>query len=127
MITSEDYRHWLSRLDNLDTRIMQTIFLAREGLKQGYLAPKVLMFRVQRQIKLQIDNNVEKNPFYKVFSELPNSISMQEKQKIQFNAKEIILNKIVPAYKELDKFFSDIYLPASRTSFGIFDLSLIHI
>ena len=121
LITSEDYRHWLSRLDNLDTRIMQTISLAREGLKQGYLAPKVLMFRVQRQIKLQIDNSIEKNPFYKVFSELPTSISMKEKQEIQFNAKEIIFNKLVPAYKELDKFFSEIYLPASRASFGIYD------
>ena len=63
----EDYLKWLSRLKKLDKRFKQTINLAQIGFNIDYKAPKILMERVHRQIQLQTDENVEVNPFYKIF------------------------------------------------------------
>ena len=55
----QDYIFWLERLKSLDKRISQIIELARSGLDNGYRAPEVLMERVYRQIKIQINKDIE--------------------------------------------------------------------
>ena len=117
----EDYQNWLSRLKNLDKRIEQTINLAQIGINKNYKAPKILMERVHRQIQLQTDENVEVNPFYKIFKNLPESFSIEEKRILQTQARQIITDQIIPAYKELEKFFQEQYLPSSRITVGLYD------
>ena len=117
----EDYQNWLGRLKNLDKRIKQTINLAQIGINKDYKAPKILMERVHRQIQLQTNENIEANPFYKIFTNLPEFISIEEKEILQTQAQQIIIDQIVPAYKELEKFFQDQYLPSSRITVGLYD------
>ena len=117
----EDYQNWLGRLKNLDKRIKQTINLAQIGINKDYKAPKILMERVHRQIQLQINKNVEENPFYKIFKNLPESFSIEEKRILQTQARQIITDQIIPAYKELEKFFQEQYLPSSRITVGLYD------
>ena len=59
----KDYRDWLERIKNLDINIEQTIILARQGMKEGFVAPRVLMERVYRQIQIQSKSSVDKHPF----------------------------------------------------------------
>ena len=117
----KDYRDWLERIKNLDINIEQTIILARQGMKEGFVAPRVLMERVYRQIQIQSKSSVDKHPFLKVFKEMPNSIAQQEREQLMNEAQQIILNKIIPAYKKLDTFFVDEYLPSARSTVGIYD------
>jgi len=117
----EDYQNWLGRLKNLDKRIEQTMNLAQKGINKDYKAPKILMERVHRQIQLQINKNVEENPFYKIFKNLPESFSMEEKEILKTQARQIIIGQIIPAYKELEKFFREQYLPSSRITVGLYD------
>ena len=119
--TVEDYQNWIGRLKNLDRRIKQTINLAQIGLDKGYKAPKILMERVLRQIQIQTNGNIRANPFYKVFIELPSSFSLEEKEMLQKQARQVISDSIIPAYKELEQFFSEKYLPSSRTTVGLYD------
>ena len=117
----QDYRFWIERLKNLDKRINQTILLAKLGIKKGYKAPKVLMNRVDRQIDLQSQENVNENPFFKIFTNLPESISDEEKTAIRTEAKEVIEEVIIPSYQLLGKYFKDEYLPQSRNTVGLYD------
>ena len=117
----EDYQNWLGRLKNLDKRIEQTINLAQIGLNKDYKAPRILMERVHRQIQIQTNENVKVNPFYKIFTKLPESFSLEEKEILQTQARQIIIGQIIPAYKELEKFFQQQYLPSSRTTVGLYD------
>ena len=119
--TVEDYQNWIGRLKNLDRRIKQTINLAQIGLDKGYKAPKILMERVLRQIQIQTNGNIRANPFYKAFIELPSSFSLEEKEMLQKQARQVISDSIIPAYKELEQFFSEKYLPSSRTTVGLYD------
>ena len=122
LITLEDYQNWLERLKKLDGRIEQTINLAQIGINKGYKAPKVLMERVYRQIQIQTNENTENNPFYKIFKSLPESFSLEEKEMLKSQAKQIIIDQIVPAYKRLEKFFQKKYLPSSRSTVGLYDI-----
>ena len=118
---SQDYRFWIERLKNLDRRINQTILLAKLGIKKGYKAPKVLMNRVDRQIDLQSRDTVNQNPFFKIFINLPDSISEEEKTAIRTEAKEVIEEVVIPSYRQLGKYFKEEYLPQSRNTVGLYD------
>ena len=118
----QDYRFWIERLKNLDKRVNQTIVLAKLGIKKGYKAPKVLMNRVDRQIDLQSRDNVNKNPFFKIFINLPDSIPDEEKTAIRAEAKKVIEEVVIPSYQLLGKYFKDEYLPQSRGTVGLYDI-----
>ena len=119
--TAEDYRFWIERLKNLDKRIEQTISIARLGLEKNYKAPKVLMERVYRQIKIQSRQNIEDNPFYQVFKEFPTTIPLEEQKALRKDARKTIKEEIIPSYKLLEDFFKTEYLPQTRLTVGLYD------
>ena len=119
--TAEDYRFWIERLKNLDKRIEQTISIARLGLENNYKAPRVLMERVYRQIKIQSKQNIENNPFYQVFKELPSTIPLEEQKALRKDAKKTIKEEIIPSYELLEEFFKTEYLPQARLTVGLYD------
>ena len=117
----QDYIFWLERLKNLDKRISQIIELARSGLDNGYRAPEVLMERVYRQIKIQINKDIEEHPFYQIFKDIPASVSASERIKVQNEAKLVIKDLIIPSYELLEDFFVSEYLPQTRKTVGLYD------
>ena len=119
--TAEDYRFWIERLKSLDKRIEQTISVARLGLEKNYKAPRVLMERVYRQIKIQSKQNIEDNPFYKVFKELPSTIPLEEQKALRKDVRKTIKEEIIPSYKLLEDFFKTEYLPQTRLTVGLYD------
>lgn len=117
--TLQDYEDWLARMDKVDEYIDQTITLADEGRKQGYMPPRILMERIPDQISAQLVDNAEASPFFKVFEELPASISEEEQGRLRAAARSTIEDTILPAYKKLDRYFNNTYLPAARDSIGL--------
>ena len=118
----DDYYFWIQRLRNLDKRIEQTITLAKLGLQRGYKPPKILMERVNRQINLQSHSAVKQSPFYKVFIDLPESISKKDQTSLRMEAEEVIKETVIPSYLLLEKYFKEEYLPQSRESVGLYDI-----
>lgn len=120
--TLRDYEDWLARLGKIDVVIEQTIDLAERGRKSGMLSPKVLMQRIPDQIAVQLVDDPQASPFYRVFSELPESFPDDDQQRLRSLAQETIAKTVLPAYRKLDKYFSGTYLPASRDSIGLSEL-----
>ena len=118
----EDFEDWIIRLSNLDIYIDQIINLAKIGMSKGYTKPRVLMERVGRQISLQTNADISNHPFYKLFNELPDFLSKEEKEELKLKARKVINNEIIPSYKKLYKFFMEEYLPSCRESVGISNL-----
>lgn len=56
----------------------------------------------------------EGNPFWGAFADLPAAIPASEKAAIQAEARQIIAQKIVPAYAKLLEFYRNEYLPQAR-------------
>ena len=118
--TSQDYKDWLVRLEKLPTLIDQHINLGRLGIERKITAPNILMQRVANQIQLQLVDNPEESPFFNVFIDIPENI--QDRETIQSMARDVIKSKVIPAYYKLNDFFTEEYLPASRTTYGVLDL-----
>ncbi len=117
--TVADYEDWLARLEAVDTVIDQTIELADRGLKEGLVAPRVLMDRLPAQIDRQLVELPEDSPFFRAFETLPEGIPDADQERLRSAASEIIDEVVVPAYRELSRYFEETYLPASRDSIGL--------
>ena len=118
----DDFSFWIQRLKKLDKRINQTITLAEIGIEKGYKPPRVLMDRVYRQIALQSQSNVSNSPFYKIFIDLPDSISNEDQIILRREAKKVIKETVIPSYVLLEKFFNKEYLRQSRDTVGLYDI-----
>jgi prolyl oligopeptidase len=116
LTTVADFDDWLKRMASIETVLDQTMALQEEGRKRGYMPPKILMQRVPDQIAAQLVENAEDSPFYKTFRDLPDSIPAAEQERLRAEARAVIDDSVVPAYREFSRYFGDTYLPASRDS-----------
>jgi uncharacterized protein (DUF885 family) len=119
---AKDYRDWLARMAALPVRIAQVQLLLQEGVKAGNLPPKVLMRRVPGQIAAQIVDDPTRSPFYKAFTHFPDGIPADERAALQTEARKLIGERIVPAYRRLAQYFDHDYLPNCRDSIAATDL-----
>ena len=117
-----DYRDWLARMRALPKVIDQTIALMREGVKVGNVPPRVLMQRVPAQIAAQIVDDPAASPFYRPFAKFAAGVPDSERAALQAEARKVVAEQIVPAYRKLQTYFNDSYLPKTRTGIAVADL-----
>ena len=121
--SSQDYFDWLERLEEFTNHINISLKINKEGLSKGITQPKMITKGVIEQIDAIIDSDIDANPYMKVFLEADESIlSKSEKKDLIDTAKNLIENKINPAYVELNKFLKNDYIVNSRDSIGIKDV-----
>ena len=119
--TAKDYENWIARLNATGPYIEQTIALMREGMRRGLTQPRVIMERVPAQIARQVVTDPAASPFYKPFASMPATLPATEQERLRSAGRTAIEREVVPAYRRLQAFFNDEYLPACRTSVGIWD------
>jgi prolyl oligopeptidase len=122
LVSVEDYDDWIARLSKIDKVVDQTIALAEKGRKSGYTAPQILMQRLPDQIAVQVVEFAADSPFFKPFAALPESIAPADRERLRAEATEVIETTVLPAYRELDRYFNETYLPAARESIGLSEL-----
>jgi len=113
--SEQDYFDWYIRLEQFSENIKNSIENNKKCLIEGFTQPKIMTNGVIAQIDGIVNASIEDNPYYKVFLNIDN-------ESLQNLAKELIINKINPAYKELNNFLKNEYLPNSRNSIGIKDV-----
>ena len=121
-VSVKDYEDWIARLSKIDVVIEQTIDLAEAGRKAGLMSPQILMQRIPNQIAVQLVDDAEASPFYKVFAEMPDTISADDQERLRAQARVAIEDTVLPAYRELNEYFVGTYLPNSRDSIGLSEL-----
>jgi uncharacterized protein (DUF885 family) len=120
--TIEDYEDWLGRVQKLDDIIDQEIELAEEGRKRGVIPPKVLLQRIPDQLALQVVEFASESPLFKAFDDMPDSIAATDRERLRAAATDALEDEVLPAYKKLDRYFNQEYLPAARDSVGLSEL-----
>lgn len=115
---TRDFEDWLARMDKIDVVVEQHIDLAEAGRKEGIMAPKILMGRVESQLAMQLVENAAASPFFRAFDNLPDSIPAGDRERLRATAIETIDKTVLPAYRKLARYFGKKYLPAARDSIG---------
>jgi uncharacterized protein (DUF885 family) len=109
--TDADQKHALARWSELPKYLDDEIANLREGLKQGYTAPKGNVRSVIGQMEAMLEAPVTESPF----------VQMATPEMKDFRAKLEALEKsqIRPAIARYRDFLSKEYLPAAREAIGV--------
>jgi len=119
--TVKDYDNFLKRLSYFPAWTDTAISNMRVGIKRGWVLPQALVQKIIPQLNA-IVQSPEKSIFYGPVIKMPDSFSLETKDRIQSSyalAIDTIINK---AYRKLCVFFEKEYLPRARSTSGISNL-----
>ena len=119
--TVSDYEHWIARLKTIDRYLAQNQSLLEVGIREKRTQPRVIMERVVPQLAALTKPGADGNPFYEPFKRIPESIPSTDRARLQAEGKAAIEGVVIPAYARFEKFFRERYLPAARSTDGIWD------
>lgn len=119
--TEKDYQDWLRRAEKFPKWMDAAIENFREGMKNNYVLPQKLVVKMIPQMTAEeiVSPDFEKNIFYGPVKNFPKSLSEAQKEKLTADYKNLILQKIIPAYIKMGNFLAKEYLPKARKSDGI--------
>jgi uncharacterized protein (DUF885 family) len=118
----QDYRDYLSRLQQMSVVMDEYIGLMRTGLELGFTQPRVILAGRDEPIKAQLVERVDTSPFFAPFLAMPESISQGERAQIIEAAQGVIADELIPAYQRLYDFFHAEYVPGARETLGAYQL-----
>ena len=119
--TVKDYETWLRRMAALPRFLDQYGELLRLGVQEKRTQPRVIMERVLDPLAKQVTAKPEDSPFFDRFRTYPDSIPPAERDRLTAEAKKVISDSVIPAYRRFNAVFRDVYLPATRETVGIWD------
>ena len=117
--TVKEYNNWLKRIDDYLIWLETAKERMKQGIKNKIVLPKSLIKKVIPQLKTILNPDLNQNLFFSPARQFPESFSDKDKSILTEKYTEMVLNKIIPAYKKISDFMSDQYLDAGRSSSGI--------
>jgi len=120
--TEADYRNYLTRLKAVPTYMAQHIALMREGLRQGITQPKVVLQNYTATITGYIVEDPAQSVFFRPFREFPPGIPDSVQQQLRAEARRVIREQVIPAYRDFLQFMETEYIPGARTTTALSDL-----
>jgi uncharacterized protein (DUF885 family) len=117
----QDYRNFISRMKAFPQWIDQSINNMQSGLELHFTNPRASMEKVPAQLKPLFETEVENHIFYKPLLNLPETIDSASRAKLIADYTDAIEMHIKPAYKKLNDFLVDTYIPNTRTTTGLLD------
>jgi uncharacterized protein (DUF885 family) len=103
--------------------IDQSINNMQGGLELNYTNPRASMEKVPAQLKPLFETEVENHIFFKPLQNLPETIDSAARVKLIADYTNAIETHIKPAYKKLNDFLVDTYIPNTRATTGLLDKS----
>lgn len=116
--TATDYENYLKRLDAIPVTMRHLIERMQAALVAGWAPPKIAIAGVPKQLEAQVDPDLEKSPEYAPFKSFPADIAAADRERLALAGREVIRDKVIPAFAALKTFYEDRYLPGSRDTIG---------
>ncbi|MEO5688399.1 MAG: DUF885 family protein [Burkholderiaceae bacterium] len=118
-----DYRRYLARLAEIPRFMAEHTALLREGLATGYTVPQVvLQGRDQPLAAIAGVADPAATPFWKPFGAFPATVGATDQAALQAEARCVIGEQVLPAYRALLAFLRETYVPGARQTTAACDL-----
>jgi uncharacterized protein (DUF885 family) len=118
----KDYENIIARLRGIPTVLDQTTALLNKGLAEGITPPRITLRDVPAQVGSLLVDDPLKSPMLKAFEKFPASIPAAEQERLKGEAVKAFNEQVAPAYRKLQSYLANTYLPASRDSIAMSDL-----
>lgn len=119
--TAGDVVNFLKRLEAFPTMVERLIGVLKHGLAEKRVPPRVVMTRVQSQLKSLSIPKAREHPLWVYVGRLPRDWPAEERTRAEERIRQAIEGTVAPAYGKLATFVESTYLPACRTSIGLRD------
>jgi uncharacterized protein (DUF885 family) len=119
--TVADYETWIRRMRAIPVYLDQHGDLLRRGAREKRTQPRVVMERVLEPLAKQVTDKPEDSPFFERFRRYPDSIPAADRERLTAEARQVIAESVIPAYRRFQAAFRDEYLPATRGTVGLWD------
>lgn len=123
LATVADFESYVARLRAFDQYTDDHLALMREGIRQGYTLPGVVLENVDKALTPHIVDDPTASLLYKPLAKMPEAIGQADRERLSAAAMAAIAESVVPGYRKLLKFMSDEYQPACRQQIGASALS----
>jgi len=115
--TETDYRSWLNQLHEIPVYFDEQIANMRQGEARGFTPPKVtLTGRDEAVAQAANAANAEDSALYLPFRQMPASIPAATQAAMRAEAKQVIEQQDLPAYRALLSYLRGDYIPHARAS-----------
>jgi uncharacterized protein (DUF885 family) len=108
------YERYISRLGDVKRYFAENIANMRQGLKDGYTLPAGILPGVFSIIEAAQVSDVEESPLFGPFKAFRSSIPAEEQARLREAGKAAIRSSVIPAFRDLQTFFRDEYMPRAR-------------
>jgi uncharacterized protein (DUF885 family) len=122
LATTRDYENFLARLRAFPAYGRQQMENMREGLRTGFVQPRVILEGFEGTITPHIVDAPEKSVFWKPFAAFPVGVPEADRERLRGEGRAVIERGIVPAYRALLDFMTKEYLPKARTTIAASEL-----
>ena len=112
--TEKDYEDYLARLAGFADFSRGEIELMRQGLRSGWTQPRPALDGVEDSIAGLIVSDPTDSVFFAPVRDFPAVVSGVVQQRLQGEAKRLISQSLVPAFRQLLAFVDEEYLPGAR-------------
>ncbi|MFL6700039.1 MAG: DUF885 domain-containing protein [Vitreoscilla sp.] len=120
---AQEYRRFIARLADVPRFMREHIALMREGLATGYTVPQVVLEgRDQPLAAIAGLTDPTATPFWRPFAQFPAGVAAAEQGALQEQARRVIVEQVLPAYRELLAFLREVYVPGARQTTAACDL-----
>ncbi len=121
--TAKDYGNDIARLRDIPRFFAEEIANMRAGLARGFTPPRATLAGRDASITPLADAKTpEATPFYKPFEAMPAGIPADQQVKLRAEAAEVLRTQVIPAYRQLLRFWVDEYVPHAQVSLAAEDL-----
>ncbi|MEO6966103.1 MAG: DUF885 domain-containing protein, partial [Acidobacteriaceae bacterium] len=117
--SSEDYDHYVARLNQVSRAILQISTDMMIGEQAGRSEPQFIMRKVLAQVNALTSAKPEDTPFASPLQRFPADISPADRARIRTAVLKSIRTQVQPAFAHLEKYLADAYIPHARTQPGI--------
>jgi len=118
----EDCEHYLSRLAGVPKQFEQTIELLEHQKNLGITPPAFALKKIITIIDHSLPQTIEENIFYLNLIKKAEKIEQIDRNKLAERAKDIILNKVYPAYKKLRDYCQQLLDESNNANNGVWAL-----
>lgn len=117
--TVKDYDDWLSRASRFSAWADSAIIYFKKGIAANYVLPKALVIKIIPQMQAMQVKEDTASLFFDPVKKFPDSFSNSDRNRLKAAFTKLIRQQVTPAYKKLDDFLTNEYLPKSRVTSGI--------
>ena len=112
--TVQDYQDYLTRLSLLPEYFSQQITWMKLGIKEGITQPKVVLKGFEQSILSYIKDDVSQSVYYKPMINMSKFIDLETQLHLQVQAKKVLIERVMPAYKNYYDFMVSQYQVNAR-------------